>query len=192
MVLIAALSLAMLAGVLLSRSNVKPVQGEHSQVVTGATGVVWAADWVHGGKDIAGTSAAATVIVRARVKSIREGESLKTPSAQDVAPLPTQVIGFETLKAIKGSPGTTFELFKTGTQTKWLEDDPAYQLGETYLLFLEKRPDGRFIPLGPDGRMKLGGDGSLKVQSDGPISRQLTKPATDDLTEVETAAKGGN
>ncbi len=156
------------------------------------TGPIWQANWVYGGESVRQMSKATAVVVSATVEKIESGQPLTTPSAPDVQPIPTQKITFKTIKAIKGDPGPTFELFKNGSQTQWIEEDSPYAIGETYLLFLEKREDGLYLTRSPDGRMKVDAAGGLSVQSEGAVKKELTARAGDDVVAIEAIVKGEN
>lgn len=56
--------------------------------------------------------------------------------------IPTQRIAFDVSRVLRGSIDSSFDLFRTGNAEYVLEGDPAYRVGQTYVLFLTPREDG--------------------------------------------------
>lgn len=59
-------------------------------------------------------------------------------------------------EGVVGQRGGRIAIFKTGSETEYIEEDPFYAVGEDYLIFLgERRPDGSLLPSAPDGRLRV-------------------------------------
>lgn len=98
--------------------------------------------------------------VEARVIAIRPGSPLapdRDRATSVAAPaIPTQRIDLAVTKAWWGKGGGRIAIFKTGSETEYIEEDPFYAVGEDYLIFLgERRPDGSLLPSAPDGRLRV-------------------------------------
>jgi hypothetical protein len=71
--------------------------------------------------------------------------------------IPTQIITFEITKKLKGvKVGTQVKVFKTGDSSFRIADDPAYEVGKEYMLFLQKRPGtDDYLVVAPAGRYSV-------------------------------------
>jgi len=137
--------------------------------------------------------------------------------------VPTQIVKLRVEKAYKGAPGEVVELFQTGQSTdaevepspsddthgksrakapqptsgdarqNFLEDDPPYQVGEKYVLFLkdqqgaEGRPTGRKRALAPEGRYQVTKNDKLKpvTPKRGFAPKWIGRPLGDFEAEVK-------
>lgn len=118
----------------------------------------------------------ALVTVEARVTAILEGPSLVSPNPQDDSThgIPTQRVQFETVHILDGAIADTFRVFKTGSDHVVLAGDPLYEVGETYVLFLEPQGEpGTYLPVAPDGRLEVGADGAVDPVIEGPVGSEL-------------------
>jgi hypothetical protein len=71
-------------------------------------------------------------------------------------------------ETFKGTLSGTFTLFHTGTNDTSLNGDPAYAVGEQYILFTDaQRDDGRYVLVSPEGRYQVR-DGRIYAASDKP------------------------
>jgi len=61
----------------------------------------------------------------------------------------------------------------SGPRRVVLEGDPAYAVGEDYVLMLEDGPKGQLRPVSPEGRFKVEGNGTVKAM--------VTEDATKDV-----------
>jgi hypothetical protein len=120
---------------------------------------------------------AATVLVEARVTAIEDGPELLSPHPDLPADEPgilTQRIVFEAVEVLDGQIPATFKLFKTGSPELYLQGDPLYAVGESYVLFLEPQGEaGTWIPAAPDGRLELDAQGEADPVISGPVSDDL-------------------
>jgi len=96
----------------------------------------------------------AEYVAYAEVIDIEAGPALVSSSGAEVAP--TQRIRFKRINTFRGNVAETFKVFRTGGPNFAILDDPDYQVGERYLLFL--RDYGleaeTLSPISPDGRLK--------------------------------------
>jgi hypothetical protein len=88
---------------------------------------------------------------------------------------PTQRVAFEVTRRVLGRAPSRFTLFKTGSEEVWGEGDPPYVVGERYLLFVRKRRDdaGMYLPVAPDGRLRIVQGGLVESLIHGRIARLL-------------------
>jgi hypothetical protein len=88
----------------------------------------------------------------------------QTASAKDACNLSTLAVQ----DSYKGASSKTITLFHTGDGNHSLKDDPAYSVGEQYVLFLsEQRADGRWVVTSPEGR-HLVSNGTVRNFSERP------------------------
>ncbi|MEU7839235.1 hypothetical protein [Nonomuraea sp. NPDC049129] len=102
-----------------------------------------------------------SAVVRATVTEVRQADDLVVGAQAEpggVDRVPTQAITLRTDETLKGSADETVTLFRTGDDASGIADDPAYQIGQQYVLILDgKRTDGRQVVLSPEGRYLLDG-----------------------------------
>lgn len=131
-----------------------------------------------------------------RIEAIAAGEDLETPpsadvSANDVAPIPTQKISATVEKQWGGPRRRTIEIFKTGDQARWLEDDPPYAVGQVYIVAGKWREDGLLVPFGPEGRLEVR-NGKTHSLTDSTVGRANDGRDSGDLvTSIESIRGGG-
>jgi hypothetical protein len=136
---------------------------------------VMAAQWTYRPRDLAELTSRAPAAVLARVARVRSGP----PLAEDgeAVRTPTQRIELVVERRLRGTTPARLALFKTGSQTEWIEDDPPYTVGERYLLFIRPRrndPTRAWIPVAPDGRLRIE-RGGLAPLAAGPVGRALAR-----------------
>jgi hypothetical protein len=66
--------------------------------------------------------------------------------------IPAQHISFRTKRRFFGELPRRFTILKTGNEEVWAAGDPPYERGQRHVLFMERHPDGVFIPVAPEGR----------------------------------------
>jgi hypothetical protein len=91
---------------------------------------------------------------------------------------PTQRVALAVEQRLLGNAPARVELFKIGSQTEWIEEDPPYSVGERYLLFVRpRRGDGRraWLPVSPDGRLRVTRAGDLQPLATGPVADALRR-----------------
>jgi hypothetical protein len=129
----------------------------------------------------------ATVLVEATVTGIADGPELLSPHPDlpaDEAGIPTQRISFETVKVLDGQIAATFNVFKTGSSDLYLQGDPLYAVGESYVLFLEPQGEaGTWIPAAPDGRLELDAQGEADPVISGPVADDLEGKTPEEIEE---------
>jgi hypothetical protein len=148
----------------------------------------WHATWIYHPKTLGEAKAKASEVILARVSAVQAGPDIVVPvqgepSGEDR--IPTQRIRVEVLKSLKGTRASTLTIFHTGTDTRFIEGDPGYQVGETYLFFVEPKADepGTHLLIAPEGRYRVANDRLEALTHDG-IAAQMHGKA---LAEVERA-----
>jgi hypothetical protein len=67
-----------------------------------------------------------------------------------------------------------------------LDDDPAYQVGESYLLALTDGPNGTQRPVSPAGRYRVTGDNHLQAVSSDDVSQGVSgRPVSDAVAAAQ-------
>ena len=131
--------------------------------------------------ELAGRAAA---VVEAEVVSVVEGPPL--PADDPEHEIPTQRVTLATISVLDGaSPGSEFVLFRTGSEELRLANDPPYELGERYVLFIRPRDGepGTYLPVAPDGRLRIDAGGDAKAVIGGPVRREIEGRS---VTEIES------
>lgn len=105
------------------------------------------------------------------------------------AGIPTQRITLVAEERWFGSIPSRFTVFKTGSDSRWIEDDPPYKPGETYALYLTERDDGAYLPVAPDGRVKIV-DGKAEPLIPGPVAEEIEGDSAESLENQSTTAQG--
>ena len=124
------------------------------------------AAWRFKPTSMAEVRAKAQTIVLADVESVEQ-----LPDAVMSAPgepsgeirTPMQSVRLKVSKAYKGAAeGDTITVSKLGSDCFRVEEDPAYEKGETQLLMLERGPGSGLQAVSPEGRSKLTDEGTLQ------------------------------
>lgn len=136
------------------------------------------AEWVEHPADVGDLEQEATAVVEAEVTAVEPGPDLVDDPADGSDPdeaIPTQRIGFSTIQVLDGQAPGTFKLFKTGSADLYLRNDPLYRAGERYVLFIRPRQGepGTYLPVAPDGRLRLDQDGEAQAFINSPPANQL-------------------
>ena len=147
-------------------------------------------DWAFRPQGIDQLVERAPVAVRAAVRSISPGRSIRGDSS-DAPPIPTQRVTFVVSDRWYGPIATRFTLFKTGSATRWVEEDPPYRVGESYALFLERRGDGAYLPVAPDGRVPIR-NGTAAPLIPGPVADTLARRPVAAVEDMARRAKEAN
>lgn len=152
--------------------------------------------------DVADLAQRATGVVAAEVTDISVGAAIDPPdvSVHPTPAIPTQRIRFRVDAVLRGDAPKTFTLFRTGSRDFEIEGDPPYAVGERYVMFIEPQRastgggiTGLYLPVGPDGRLKLEGDGRLRTFiKGGPAAALSGKTRQSLLVAVEAAAARGS
>jgi hypothetical protein len=181
--------------------DVKPV-GEisHEATAEARRGVSAAsppvsASWAFRPRTVEELADRAKLVVEAEVAGVRRGAPMwPRGDSPHATAIPTQRIDLEVVDGLRGgaAAGDELTLFKTGGERGGaalsLEGDPPYREGERYVLFLEPRGDGTYIPSAPDGRLRLGADGEAEPLIEGPVGDALRGL---DTASVARAARKG-
>lgn len=136
------------------------------------------ADWSDRPASVDELTGDASAVVEATVVSVEGGPDLVDASApaDPETTIPTQRISFAVDQLLEGhSPGESFRLFKTGSEAVYLRNDPSYEVGESYVLFIRPREGepGTFLPAAPDGRLRLGADDEADALIPGEVAEEL-------------------
>ena len=130
---------------------------------------------------LAGESSAA---VEVEVEAVRAGEEIVASDPTVPGPelvIPTQLVDVRVISALEGTAPERLTLFKLGSDATYARDDPPYEVGRRYVVFVEPRraddgsgrhPDGSFLASTPDGRL-LEQRGRLEALGDGPLADEL-------------------
>lgn len=140
---------------------------EHADETPGQRPEVHAV-WYHNPRTLLELNKLASAVVVARVSGVYEGAEIVVPAKgldNDEHRVPTQRIAFDVERSVRGELEGTFDLFHTGSEDFVLAGDPAYQVGETYLLFVMPREDGSYLVVSPEGRYRLGRKGLEPVST---------------------------
>ncbi len=159
--------------------------------------VTVAASWSFHPKTISEARSRAQSIVLAQVVSIGRGDDIVTSHPEEpdgVDRIPTQRIAVKVVKTYKGgaTKGSQLTVFQTGgsvtsaaaapngqqasapAKQVVLEGDPAYKVGEQYLLMLEQGPASTLRPVSPEGRYRYNTtSGSLTPMVNGAVPDQI-------------------
>ncbi len=144
---------------------------------------VWGAVWSFRPDGVEQITDKAQAIVEAKVVSVQSGPDIVSPEPNGNVIIPTQRIKFGTLRKLSDSAPGEFILFKTGSIHEHIEDDPPYNEGEKYVLFISPRGegDGTYLPVGPDGRLREGSDGRVEPEIEGPVGDELNDMTVDQI-----------
>lgn len=105
------------------------------------------------------------------VVKVEPGKPLPSSGADDEQ-RDTQVVTLKVNEAwrARGKAPAEIQLFKTGTQALWIEEDPPYEVGQVYVLAAKQRAeDGLYIPYGPEGRLEVR-DNRTRSFTDTPVA----------------------
>jgi hypothetical protein len=116
--------------------------------------------WAYQPRTVAEAVRMGGTVVEATVTGVRAGTDIVTPAAGEeggAARTPTQSVSFATDQTLKGHVASSFTLARTGGSGMSVAGDPAYRVGQKYLLILapDKRSDGQRVLLSPEGRYAL-------------------------------------
>lgn len=173
---------AVLSGLLYSagsEAQLPPAPAEDSIVI----------EWDYRPPTIDDLTSESEAVVEGYVTGVRSGEPL--PGDSEGSPgIQTRTVSIHVTDVVAGDAPQEIQLFQLGSHEDEVETDPAYQVGEKYLLFVRRRmsdgdpsvpnPDGTWIATAPDGRLERSG-GEVNSFIDGPVTDQL------DGVDIETA-----
>lgn len=151
------------------------------------------ATWLYHPKTLGEAKAKASEVVVARVVAVAAGPEIVVPIQGDPIGedrIQTQRITVEVLKSYKGKSSGTLRIFHTGTETQYIEGDPGYQVGETYVFFLEPKADeaGTHLMIAPEGRYRIVNDKLEALTQDG-IAAQMHGKAVAEFERAVAAEK---
>jgi len=151
------------------------------------------ATWLYHPKTLGEAKAKASDVVVARVVAVEAGPDIVVPvqgepSGEDR--IATQRIKVEVTKSLKGKSSSTLTIFHTGTDTQFIEGDPAYQVGESYVFFLEPKADepGTHLMIAPEGRYRVVNNKLEAVTHDG-IAAQMHSKSVAEFERAVAAEK---
>lgn len=127
--------------------------------------------WAYNPKSLGELKSLAKDIVMGKVVKVEKGRDIVHNIKGEPKPvrIPTQTITFEVTKSFKGVPaGTRVQIFKTGDGNFRIADDPAYEVGKEYLLFLKPQGGtGKSLVVSPAGRYQVEGGKLRSVTEEG-------------------------
>jgi hypothetical protein len=155
---------------------------------------VWGAEWAFRPDGLGEMTERSSAAVLAEVVAVKRGPDLVAGSPTDPGGqfrLPTQRIELRTVRQLEGSAPGTFTLFKNGSEDLYLEADPLYAVSERYVLFVRRRDasDGTYLPVAPDGRLRVESSGRLKAFIDGPATDRLEGKTVDQADQEVADAR---
>jgi hypothetical protein len=123
----------------------------------------------------------AELVVRARITSVQPGDDIVVKLPSEEHRTYTQVVGLQVVAAYKGaaSVGSTLSLFQNGGYNpairaeEFFADDPAYRVGDEYVLLLRKGFRGLWIVVSPEGRYLLGPGETAQPVTDNRVTREF-------------------
>jgi len=153
-------------------------------------------EWAYRPTDLADLAAESPALLYLEVTGVRQGPAEASPSDVSAEAIPTQRIDVRVLRDFRGQAPSRLTLYKLGGPGVQPEGDPAYSVGERYLVFARRRltadetapnPDGTWIATAPDGRMRELGSGRLQALIEGGVTERLNG-----ATVSEAAAEAEN
>lgn len=149
------------------------------------------ASWAFNPASMDQLKAKATDIVVGKVVKVDKGDDIilspkGEPEAQHI---PTQVVTFEVTEALKGDTiGQQITIFRTGGEDLTLEGDPAYTVGNEYLLFLRpQNGSNHYLVVAPAGRFEVANGRLQPVVEKGFGSQYKGLALNDFILEVKKA-----
>lgn len=151
-------------------------------------GASMGATWAFRPRSVDQMVARAKVGGLATVTGIAAGPALRGDEPDDV--MPTQRITLKFDEQWVGSAPSEIVLFKSGSNSSWIEDDPPYKVGEKYLIYASPRPEdpATYLNVAPDARIKVQ-DGRLRPLVEGSVAQQLGGRAPADAKAATNAAE---
>lgn len=181
LVLVVATGISFLLAVTLGETL--PSAAQESEEPAGGEASIGVA-WDFRPDDLGELTEESKAVVVAEVESIRQGEPMvaSSASAEDPIVIPTELVELRVAELIEGELPERFTLYKLGQGDLQPSGDPAYAVGERYLLFVRRRleddldsphPDGTYIAVAPDGRLEQEPSGELSSLIDGEVANEL-------------------
>jgi hypothetical protein len=145
--------------------------------------------WVNTPHSVVEATRMATEVVVATVRDVADGDAIETVHPAGVQRIPTQRVTFDVERRRKGSLGVgeSFVLFQNGNEANRFDEDPSYEVGHTYLIFLTPREDGTYLVIAPEGRYEVTRDGLLPVVDGGFAGQLRGADLRDVLSDVKQA-----
>jgi hypothetical protein len=108
-------------------------------------------------------------VVDATVSAVVDGDDIVTTHEAGVTRIPTQRVHFQVNRGFKGDlrAGESFVLFQNGNEENRFEEDPSYEVGARYLMFLTPREDGTYRVISPEGRYGVTDNGLQPAAKEG-------------------------
>lgn len=191
LIVAAALSAALALGIQSTRASDSATAEADAEL-----GVEWAYR-PDGLTDLVDHSAA---VVMAEVEAVRPGEPwILDPSSSPSPEVPTSLVDVRVTETIRGETPPELTIHQVGGAGLFAEGDPAYAVGERYLLFVRPREggpgpaagEGTWLTVAPDGRLEKEG-GVLQPEIAGEVADRLqgdTVPeAQAEIAAAEAAA----
>jgi hypothetical protein len=116
-------------------------------------------------------------VVLAKAVSVAPGRVAYSDNGEDA--LPFEVFEFEVVKPVKGLQGVSSVFVERaggiapdGSSVVFDMDGGAFELGQTYLLFLKRQPDtGLFYQVNSQGRFRVANDRLWSTETDDPVAK---------------------
>ncbi|MFC7441809.1 hypothetical protein [Laceyella putida] len=136
--------------------------------------------------------ALSNVIAFGKVTKIEKGQDIvhNLKGESEAYRIPTQIITFEITKSMKGlKAGQQVKVFKTGDNNFRIAEDPSYEVGKDYLLFLQKRPgNDQYLVVAPEGRYSVV-SGKLEAATSKKLGKKYKGFTTQSMIQEIQSAK---
>lgn len=151
-------------------------------------------DWTYRPDDLNDLVSESRATLVGEVTAISPG-----PPLAGEAYVPTQRVEIATSETLEGSAPQSFILFSIGSEEVFSTENPPFAIGESYLLFVERRlnddlsapnPDGTYLLTAPDGRLEEASNGELVPVVDGPVADELGGATVEQAEEQVDEAVG--
>lgn len=156
----------------------------------GEEGIRFHGNWVNNPRSLREATRLATDVVFATVTDVADGADIVNRQKDGyVSRIPTQRVSFTIDRTRKGEmvAGESFVLFQNGNEHNRFDEDPSYNVGGRYLMFLTPRADGTYLVVSPAGRLELTAKGLVPAAKQG-WAKELTgarlQDVMTDLTQI--------
>lgn len=169
-----------------------PAAGDGAAIENGTDRRAARAFWHDRPRSVGDALQRADAVVLARATGVVPGRDLVVPVTgldRGEDRIPTERVAFEVSKVLSGSIGSSFNLFHTGNSDFEVEEAPAFEVGGESVLFLQRRSDGAYIVIAPEGRYDVK-DGRLEPAAEVGFATFLKGASVDALmTDIDEALR---
>lgn len=130
------------------------------------------------------------IVVAGYPTGATDGEPIAIEEPEGLPPIPTRLTEFAVTEELAGDAPEKLTVLQIGSSKQQVPEDPAYELGRPYVLFLEPEAPGRWgedqiwAITAPEGRLEEMADGSLVSKVEGPVAEELHAVETDEIAAL--------